>query len=65
MTNVINRTKNDTDITNRSRTGTSITWDEATFTWDDSKPSTWNVVKTPINKRSKNSAITVTNRTKT
>lgn len=59
-----NASKNNATVTNANKTGEAVTWDEATFTWDDSYPSTWDNVRTPIVKTSKNSA-SVSNASKT
>ena len=58
---ISNQSKNNLSITNQSKpSGESITWDDATFTWDESDPSTWDNVRTPLNKISKTN-ITINN----
>jgi len=63
MATVVNKSKNNATVTNKSRSGTNVTWNEAVYTWNDSKPSTWNNQRTPVSKSSKNST-TVVNQNK-
>lgn len=64
MANYSNRTKNSTAFTNRQlNAGNNMTWNEATFTWDEAQPRTWDVPRTAFNNRSKSST-SFTNKTK-
>ena len=61
-----NEGKNSLAITNEQRGSNSITWDEATFTWDEAaelNPGTWDNVSFPITKESKNS-VSISNESK-
>ena len=40
MATLVNQTANQATLANQS-ISQSKTWDEATFTWDDSVPATW------------------------
>ena len=58
---ITNLSKNNLTITNQSKpSGESLTLEDATFTWDESDPSTWENIRTPLNKVSKNN-LTITN----
>ena len=63
---ISNESKNNLSITNQGKTptGSEITWDQATFTWDDADGATWDVVGLVVPKESKNTAITLTNESK-
>ena len=52
---ISNDSKNQLDVTNEEKAGSTITWDQATFTWDESDPSTWGSPRVPIDKEAKNS----------
>ena len=41
MASFTNATRNATTVTNVDKTIKTDTWDEATYTWDDSVPKTW------------------------
>ena len=59
-----NNTKATTTFTNLAlNAGNNITWDEATFTWDEASARTWNVPRTVFNNQSKVTT-TFTNNTK-
>lgn len=58
-----NDSKNSVTLTNDSKTGDAITWDEAIFTWDNSYPSTWDNARVPMTKDSKNN-LSITNDSK-
>jgi len=60
---VSNESKNSLSVTNLSKPGVDLTWDEATYTWDDSLPSTWDSQRIAITKTSKN-PLTVSNDSK-
>ena len=59
-----NESKNNLAITNESKhpTGSEITWDQATFIWNDAT-GTWDLPGVTITKETKNS-LTITNETK-
>ncbi len=54
MLSITNEIKNAIAVTNESRTGQSITWDEATFTWD-AATGTWDSPRVVLTQASKNS----------
>ena len=58
-----NDSKNNLSITNQDKGGSGLTWDEATFTWDEGASATWDNPGIPITKESKNS-LTVNNEAK-
>lgn len=55
-----NQSKTNVSLTNQAKGGETVTWDEAEFTWDESYPSTWDAVRTPMKRISK-SNVTMTN----
>ncbi len=55
-------TKNSITLTPQDKKP-DLTWDEATYTWDDSNPDTWDSQSIPITKQTKNS-VTITPSTK-
>ena len=57
-----NESKNTLNVSNEAK-DESITWDEATMTWDESNPMTWDSQGTLITRESKNS-LTITNENK-
>jgi RNase P/RNase MRP subunit p29 len=59
---ISNESKNSLSITNESK-NINLTWDEATFSWDDSSPMTWENQGLRIANESKNS-LTITNESK-
>lgn len=59
---ITNRSKNSLTVTNQNKDLT-IAWNEATFTWDNSTPLTWNTQGLHLTRPSKNS-LTITNRSK-
>jgi len=63
---IINESKNSLTITNEGKapTGSQITWDQATFTWDAAGNATWDVVGLVITNETKNS-LDITNEPKT
>ncbi len=61
---ISNSSKTNVTIANTSKSsGSTITWAEVVFTWEDSRPSTWDSIRTPFTKDSKNS-VSITNDTK-
>jgi len=63
-TTVSNISKNTTIAVTNDTRPTDLTWAEATFTWDESEPSTWADQRNPVTKDSKNTTITVSNDSK-
>ena len=57
-----NDSKNSFAISNESKSGTSTTWDDATWTWDEAE-GTFENVKIVISKESKNN-LSITNESK-
>ena len=59
-----NKSESSTTFTNRQLVAGNLpTWNEATMTWDESPPSTWDVTRSVYNNRSKSST-SFTNKTK-
>ena len=66
MANPTNNSVNTASPTNNPITGSDLTWDEATFTWDASDPSTWDAQYfVPVTNRSINTASVTNNSTDT
>ena len=57
-------TKTDVTISNTSKSsGSTIAWTEGANSWEESRPSKWDSIRTPFTKDSKNS-VSITNDTK-
>ena len=56
--------KNALTVSNEDKLGRDVTWDEATWTWDDAENATWDLQGIHITKESKNS-VSITNENKT
>ena len=54
------RDKNSLSITNRDKTGASVTWDEIRGTWVEHATDTWDSPRMGTNKNTKND-LTITN----
>ena len=63
MVTISNESKNNLSVTNQTKTGSTITWNQAVYTWDESKPGTWNIPRLPITRESKNN-LSVSNESK-
>lgn len=63
MITLSNEAKNNITITNESRVS-SPTWDEATMTWDESLPETWDSQSLPIWSREAKNSLSITLETK-
>ncbi len=50
-----NDPKKSLTITNEDKLGRNVTWDEATWTWDESDNATWDLQGLHVTKESKNS----------
>ena len=51
-------------ITNQGKpSGDTVKWSEAVYTWEESRPSTWDVIRLPLARESKNS-VTISNTSK-
>ena len=66
MATTVNNISKNTIVTvsNESRSGAEVTWAEATFTWDESYPSTWASVRSIIARETKNATVSMTNEPK-
>jgi len=59
---ITQKSKNNVTVTKASR-GEDLTWNEATFTWDDAGNSTWASQGRPVTKTNKNNVnVTLTSK---
>jgi len=59
----LGETKSNISLNNEEKISQNLTWDEATMTWDESEPSTWDFQGLGLSKESK-SNISLNNESK-
>lgn len=57
---ITNESKNNVTITNASKVQNQVTWADTTYSWDASRPSTWDLPRVPLTKLNKTN-VTITN----